>query len=568
MGHLVARVQSRLPIAPWLRGYDRSWLTPDVVAGLAAGAVVIPQAMAYASIANLPVQVGLYTCMVPMAVYALLGGSRTLSVSTTSTIAVLTASALVAGGVAAGSSDPARSLATLTLLVGIILLVARVLHLGVLIDNISEATLTGIKVGVGLTVAAGQLPSLLGIAGDPSADNFFSELRAVIDHIGDTSWQTALFAGVTIAVLVTLRRVAPSVPAPLIAVLGGILLVAIASIDQHGVALIAPVPSGLPSPVAPRFEHVGALLPGAFAIAIMVFLETLAVGRSVRRRSEPPIQNDQELLASGLSCGAGAFFGSMPSAGGFSQTAINLRSGARTQLSELVTVVLAIACALFLGGVLSDLPQATLGCMVVIAVLGLIDISAFTLYWRLSRLEFWVAVATAASGLVLGLLPAVLVGVLLTLLLVLVELSRVGVTELQPTPEGHDIEAAGPRTAPVPGLLLLRLDGPLYTANVRSVNRKIVAAVEQHPGTEIVVVDATPIARVTLTVTQEFAELERELAEHGAVVWIAGLPPHTLELSKHLPLWPVLEQEQRIYPTTLAALREYRSRQTASSRAP
>ena len=143
--------------------------------------------MAYATIADLPVEVGLYTCMVPMAVYALLGGSRTLSVSTTSTIAVLTASTLVAGGVAAGSSDPARALATLTLLVGAILLVARLLRLGGADRQHLRATLTGIKVGVGLTVAAGQMPKLLGIPADPSADNFFSEMRAVFRQLGDTS---------------------------------------------------------------------------------------------------------------------------------------------------------------------------------------------------------------------------------------------------------------------------------------------------------------------------------------------------------------------------------------------
>jgi len=434
-------------VASWLRGYHRAWLTKDVGGGLAAGAVVIPQAMAYARIADLPTEVGLYTCMVPMAVYALVGGSRALSVSTTSTIAVLTGSTLVAAGVAAGTDDPARALATLTLLVGIILFVARILRLGVLIDNISEATLTGIKFGVGLTVAAGQLPSLLGTTADPTADNFFSELRAVIDHLDDISWVTVAFSAGTIAVLILLRRVAPAVPAPLVVVIGGIVLVTLASLDEHGVALIAPIPSGLPTAVAPRWDEVRDLVPGAFAIAIMVFLETLAVGRAVRRPDEPPIDNNQELAAGGLACAAGAFFRAMPSAGGFSQTAINQRAGARTQLSELVTVALAVACALFLGGVLSDLPEATLASMVVVAVLGLIEPAAFVRFWRLSRIEFWVATVTAASGLLLGLLAAVLVGVLLTLLLVIVELDRVGLTELQPTPDRTDVIPAGPTPA-------------------------------------------------------------------------------------------------------------------------
>ncbi len=275
-----------IPALTWLPRYDRSWLAKDLLGGVAAGAVVVPQAMAYATIADLPVEVGLYTCMVPMVVYALLGGSRTLSMSTTSTVATLTGSTLIAAGVAAAASDPVGDLAMLTLLVGAILLVARLLRLGGLIDNISLATLSGIKVGVGLTVAAGQVPKLLGIPGDPTATNFFEDMDAIIDQLGDVSWVTVGFSVATLVVLFGLGRILPAVPAPLVAVALGIGLVAVASLDEHGVALIAPVPSGLPSPVWPSFDNVEALLPGAFAIAIMCFLETAAVaGASVGQPS-------------------------------------------------------------------------------------------------------------------------------------------------------------------------------------------------------------------------------------------------------------------------------------------
>jgi high affinity sulfate transporter 1 len=546
-------------LAPSLRGYDRSWLGKDVVGGLSAGAVVVPQAMAYATIAGLPVQVGLYTCMVPMVVYALLGGSRTLSVSTTSTIAVLTASSLLAAGVAAGASDPSRALATLTLLVGVILLLARVLRAGALIDNISEATLTGVKVGVGLTVAAGQLPGLLGVAEDADADNFFSEMRNVLDQLGDMSLVTVAFSVGTITTLLALRRYAPRVPAPLVAVVGGILLVQVAKLDEHGLALIAPVPSGLPTPVAPDVDHWRELLPGAFAIAIMCFLETAAVARSVRRRDEPPIDNDQELVASGFACTLGAFFRAMPSAGGFSQTAINQSAGARTQLSEIVTALLAVACALFLGGVLSDLPHATLGCLVVVAVVGLIDLRAFGEFWRLNHIEFWVAVAVAACGLVLGLLAAVFAGVILTFVLVLIELDRVGVTELQPTPDGTDVTVAGPDTVAVPGLLAMRVQGPLYTANVRSVCRKLLAAVDEHPGTDTLLVDGTAVGQLGVTIVNQVEELERELGDRGVALWFASLAPKALETARRLPRWTELAEARRVHPTTAAAVRAYRA---------
>jgi high affinity sulfate transporter 1 len=545
-----------VPALDWVRHYDRSWLGRDVLGGVAAGAVVVPQAMAYASIADLPAQVGLYTCMVPMVVYALLGGSRTLSVSTTSTVAILTGSTLVSAGVAGSGEDPVGDLAMLTVLVGVILLAARLLRLGSLIDNISEATLTGIKIGVGLTVAAGQLPKLLGITGDPTATAFFGELRGVIDDLGDISWTTLALSAATIVVLLGLARLLPQVPAPLVAVVLGIVLVGVWSIDEHGVALIAPVPSGLPLPVAPSFDHAGDLVGGAFAIAIMCFLETASVAGAVRQRDEPAIDNDQELAANGVACVAGAIFRAMPSAGGFSQTAINQRAGARTQLSEVVTALLAVACALFLGGVLSDLPQATLGCMVVVAVIGLIKPSEMRRFWRIDRLSFWVAVITAAAGLVLGLLAAVLVGVLLTLLLVLHELNGIGVTELQPTPAGDDVLVAGPATRPVPGLLVLRVDGPIYTANVHNIHRRILAAVDA-ADPETVVLDLSAIAATSVTVLDQSIDLDQQLVARDVGFWVTALTPRVLAMVSRLPRFEELQAAGRVFPTALAAIHHF-----------
>ncbi len=243
-------------------GYRREWLRADLVGGLAAGCVVVPQAMAYATIAGLPVQVGLYTCMVPMAVYALLGGSRLLSVSTTSTIATLTATTLIAAGVAAGSDDALGDLATLVLLVGIVLLAGRLLRLGPLVDNISDAIVIGLKVGVGLTVAAGQLPKLLGVPADPDASSFVEQVDAVLGHLGDVSWSTVALSTAAIAGLLLLARVAPRIPAPLVVVAAGIVLVALFDLEEHGIALISEVPSGLPAPRLPSFDAVDRLLPG------------------------------------------------------------------------------------------------------------------------------------------------------------------------------------------------------------------------------------------------------------------------------------------------------------------
>lgn len=554
---------SSVTVAPTLAGYRRSWLRPDIVAGLSAGAVVIPQAMAYATIADLPVQIGLYTCMVPMVVYALLGGSRTASVSTTSTIATLTASTLVGAGIAAGSEDAQTALMTLTLMVGVILLLARLARLGSIIENISDATLTGIKIGVGLTVAAGQLPKLLGVPADPAATGFFRVLWSALKHLGSANPATVILAAASIAGLYAMSKLLPRVPGPLVVVAVGIALVAFAHLDDHGVALISPVPSGIPLPGVPRLRDIGDLLPGALAISMMAFLETVAVGRGVRRASEPQIDSNQELFANGMASLAGSFFHTLPPAGGFSQTAVALRAGARTQMAAIVTAVLAVAVALFLAPVLDDLPQATLGAMVVVATLGLLDFGALALFWRVSRVEFWIAVGTAVVGLVMGLLPAVAVGVVATLYLVLRELNRPHVVQLTRGPDGRWVGGTPTAATEPANPLVLRVASGLYTANVRSNTEGIRRRVDElaaagHP-VHTVVLDCSWIPDVTLTVMRAFLDVVNELQDSGVTVYFAELPARNLATVRRTAVGRDLQQQGRLFSTVDRAVAALRS---------
>ncbi len=546
--------QSTAVFAPTLVGYRMPWLRADLVAGLSAGAVVIPQAMAYASIADMPVQIGLYTCMVPMIVYALLGGSRTVSVSTTSTIATLTASTLIGAGIAAGSEDAQTSLMTLTLMVGVILVVARILRLGAIIENISDATMSGIKAGVGLTVAASQLPKLLGVPGDPDATGFVDVLGGVLGQLGDANGATVALSAASIAALVVMSRFVPRVPGPLVVVAVGIALIAFTGLRDRGVELITEVPRGIPLPGIPSLHDVGGLLPGALAISVMAFLETVAVARGVRRPEEPQIDSDRELLANGVASMAGSFFHTLPPAGGFSQTAVSLRAGARTQLSGIVTAFLAVLVALFLAPVLSDLPQATLGAMVVVATLGLVDLGAFVRYWQVNRMEFWIASATALIGLTAGLLPAVLAGVLLTLYLVLHELNRPHVLQLTRNVEGgwRALEPDAPPVASDP--LVLRVDSGLYTANVRANTREISRRVlEMRPST--LVLDCSRISQVTTTVMRNLLDLDRELSDAGTEVFYAALPRTNLATVRRTALGRELDSAGRVFASVEDAVR-------------
>lgn len=524
-------------LPPTLVGYRRSWLGADIVAGIAAGAVVIPQAMAYATIADLPVQVGLYTCIVPMLVYALLGGARAMSVSTTSTIATLTATTLVSVGVVAGSDDVLGSLMMLMLLVGVILVLARVLRLGGLVENISGATVLGLRIGVGATVAVGQLPQLLGETSGVTGHGFIRCLVAVGQALDSMNGPTIALSAGSILVMLLLARFAPRVPGTLVVVIGGILLVRFAHIDEAGVALIPPVPGGIPLPGLPDLAHVVDLIPGALAIAVMAFLESAAVARVIRRPSEPLVDADRELLATGAANVIGSFFTALPAAGGFSQSAVNERAGAKTQLSSLVTVVLAVLVALFLGPVISLLPQATLAAMVVVAVVGLIDVPQLVRWARVSRIDFWVALITALIGLTAGLLIAVAAGVVITLILVLRELN---------IPKVDVVAKRGDAVA-------LHVGRGLYTANMLSNERAIIdLARSMRP--RVLVLDLERLDVLTVTVLDGLADLERELAGSGVTLHLARLPDTAVAVAMHDDWYRRLVAEGRVHDTVAGGM--------------
>ncbi|MPT15060.1 MAG: SulP family inorganic anion transporter [Microbacterium sp.] len=523
-----------------LDGYQRRWIVRDVLAGLSAGAVVVPQAMAYATIADLPVQVGLYTCIVPMLVYALLGGSRAMSVSTTSTIATLTATTLVSAGVAAGADDAIGALMMLTLLVGVVLLLARACRLGSLVENISGATVLGLKIGVGATVAVGQLPKLLGETFDFSGHGFLRSLVAVGEALDSVNVPTLLLSAGSIATLLLLKRFAPRVPGTLVVVAAGMLLVGVGGIDDLGVDLIAPVTGGLPVPGIPDLSEAAALVPGALAIAVMAFLESAAVARSLRQATEPQIDSDQELFATGAANTVGAFFSAMPAAGGFSQSAVNQGAGARSQLATLTTVALAVAVALFLAPVLSLLPEATLAAMVFTAVAGLVNIPELVRWARISRIDFWVATAVAAIGLTAGLLPAVAVGVVVTLVLVLRELNipRIRVVGRRGSALGVEPERG------------------LYTANALANQRLIVQTVSaQAEPVRTLVLGLPQQVVMSITVLDTLEALDRELSQLGVLLHLAAVPEAAAAVAARTPWYSGLVGAGRVHPTVDIGLR-------------
>ncbi|MDA0171656.1 SulP family inorganic anion transporter [Solirubrobacter taibaiensis] len=412
----------------------------DALAGVTTAAVVIPQSMAYATIAGLPVQVGLYTALVPLLAYALVGTSRALSVTTTSTIAALTGAA-----VATVPPDQAMAAATtLAMLAGLLLVAAGVLKLGFLADFISHPVLAGFKAGTGLLIAVGQLGKVLGI--EQTGDSFFEKLRSAIQNLGEISWPTAGLAAATIAGLYALKRT--QIPGALVAVGAGIAVGALGLLD---VALTGAVPSGLPTPVAPDLDLIGPLLPAAAGIALMSFVESIAAGRAIAHKGEREPIADRELLALGAANLAGGLFRSLPAGGGLSQTAVN--DGAETKRAGLVTAGVTVLTLLFLTSVFADLPQATLGALVLVSAIGLIQIEPLRQIGEIHRRGVLCGLVTLLGVLTLGVLQGVLIGVLASMLLVFHALNHPQIDQLD---DGT-----------------IRIHGPLYFANVQRVKRHV-----------------------------------------------------------------------------------------------
>jgi SulP family sulfate permease len=525
-----------LPFADWLFNYQKEWLRPDLIAGLTTAAVVIPKAMAYATIAGLPVQVGLYTALVPLAIYALMGTSRPLSVSTTTTIAVLTATEL--GQVVPGG-DPTSLLkasAMLTLLVGGILVLASLLRLGFIANFISEPVLVGFKAGIGLVIVLDQIPKILGIH-IPRA-SFFQNVLAIVRGTPEAKLATLAVGLAMIVLLVGIERFLPRMPAPLIAVAVGIMATRFLGLQEHVVELVGRIPQGLPSITIPEFSLVQELWPGALGIALMSFTETIAAGRAFAKSEEPPIRPNRELLATGIANAGGAFVGAMPAGGGTSQTAVNRRAGARTQLSELVTAMVALATILLLAPLLGLMPQATLAAIVIVYSIGLIQPKEFQAILNIRRTEFTWALTAFAGVVLLGTLKGIIVAIVVSLMALASQVANPPVYVLGRKPgtnvfRPHSKEH--PEDETFPGLLLLRLEGRIFFANAGNIGQKIRLLVnEAQP--KVVVLDFRAVFDLEYSALKALSEGEKRLRDLGVSTWLVGLNPGVLQMVQRAPL--------------------------------
>jgi len=525
----------RLPVFTSLRGYQPGWLRGDAVAGLTVWAVLVPEALAYATIAGVSPVVGLYAAPGALIFYAAFGSSKHLVTGPMAATAALSAAAV--GQVAAGKAGAFAALTvTLALVTGVLALAAGLARLGFVANFISEPVLKGFIVGLALTIIVGQVPKLLGVS--KGEGDFFDQLWHLITHLGQAQGLTVLVGLGSLAVVLVLRRFAPVVPAPLVAVLAGILAVHIFNLDQHGLDIVGHINGGLPAFGLPHVPSADYLKLAGPAVGVMLvgFAEGLGAAKTYAARDGYQIDANKELIGLGAANLAAGLSSGMVVNGSLSKTAVNGSAGARTQASGLVVAVLTVITLLFLTGLFEDLPEATLAAVVIAALIELVDYKALAALWRAyssrlgkiygfaARADFIAAMAAMLGVLIFDTLPGLIIGVLDSVLLLIYRVSRPHVAVLGEVPgsggQWADV-AIHPEDQAVPGITVLRVEAGLFFGNADHVHDAISDAAAAD-GTRAVVLDCQTTPSVDVTAARMLNQLAADLGKRGVRLVLAG----------------------------------------------
>lgn len=553
----------RMPFSS-LHGYRSAWLVPDLVAGLTVWAVLVPEALAYATIAGVSPEVGLYAAPSALLFYAAFGSSRHLVVGPMSATAALSAAAV--GSVVAGNGGVYAALtATLAITTGVLALIAGLARLGFVANFISEPVLKGFIIGLAFTIMIGQVPKLLGVG--KGTGDFFAQLGHILLELGDVSGPTVLVGGASLAALLGLRHFAPKIPASLVVVLVGIIVAKVAHLSAHGVELVGHIPSGLPDYGLPSVgaESYLHLAGPAVGIVLVGFAEGLGAAKTYAASERYDIDANRELIGLGAANVAAGLSSGMVVNGSLSKTAVNGGAGAKTQASGLVVAVLTVITLLLLTGLFEDLPETTLAAVVIVAVLELVDVGAMqrlyrcvsgplkAMYGPAARADFIAACAALLGVMVFDTLPGLFIGIGASAVLLVYKASRPHVAELGLDPAHPDRyvdRSRDPRAEPPVGVVILRVESPLFFANADSVEA-VVRVASARADVRAIVLDAETMAAIDMTAADMLGGLADRLESAGVRLVMArevGQVRDVLVAAEagHQPL--------EVYPTVHAAV--------------
>ncbi len=526
-------LKSFFPIMEWLPAYKRSWLRPDLIAALTVWALVVPEAMAYAGIAGMPPEAGLYAAPLALVGYAIFGTSKHLNVGPSSTVAALSFS-VVAGLAAVGSQDFISLTVALAILVGLLLFIAGVLRLGVMADFFSKPVLDGFIVGVAITIVVSQMDKLLGYD-IPDELDFIPDFLVLISDAASVYWPTVIVGMVSLGLLFLIERYIPKLPGSITVLFLSIIASIVFGFEEIGIEVVGNIPAGLPQLGIPAvtLEQILSLVPGAIGIALVAFAESVATARSYASRFKYKVNANQELIALGASnAGAGISQGFVVD-GSLSKTSASVQAGSKSQMVSIFAAGIILVTIVALTPLFYALPEATLGAIVIHAVWHLINFKKLAFYRHITAIDFWTSVLATVGVLVLGILQGLLLAVGLGLLALLSgtksrTTSILGKVPgemvyrgLENYPEGETFE----------GLLILRFDGSLYFANAPDFADEIRTGIEwSDPKPRVVLVDGESINGIDATAIDTIHELRNELDREGIKLRFARVRSHVFEI--------------------------------------
>lgn len=466
--------KSIFPPLQWIKEYSWRWLRSDIIAGITLAAYGIPVSMAYASLAGLPVQCGIYGYFIGGIFYALFGTGRQLAIGPTSAISLLIGTSLAT--MAKGDVQHWTDIASLTaLILAILSLLAFILRLSSIINFISESVLLGFKAGAAMIIALTQIPKLLGIPG--GGNSFFERIGTIFQQLPEVNFRVLIFGLVAIAILVAGNKLFPGRPIAIFLVVTSIILMYVTSLPLAGFSLTGYIPSGLPELHFPSLHYLDLqqVIPLAFACFLLAYIESVSAVRTLASTGGYEIDTRQELLALAFANGAVAFTHSYPVTGGLSQSAINSKAGAKTSLSLIFASVTIGLCLIFLTDPMKYLPNVVLAVILLVAISGLIDLKGMMHLWKVNRVEFTVAMIALLGVIVFGILKGVVLAAVYSIVLLLraVSVPHVAFLGRIPGTTRYTDVSRHPDNEAVPGLLIFRVESALYYFNVENVRKAI-----------------------------------------------------------------------------------------------
>jgi sulfate permease, SulP family len=475
--------KSIFPPLQWIKGYSPKHLKSDLFAGITLAAYAIPVSMAYASLAGLPVQYGIYGYLIGGIFYAIFGTGRQLAIGPTSAISLLIGTTIAA--MANGDVQRWAEIASLTALVmAVMSFLAYLMHLNSIINFISESVLLGFKAGAAITIALTQLPKLLGVTG--GGNGFFERAGILFSQIPETNLDVLLYGLTAIILLVLGQKFLPGRPVAIVLVVVSIILISFTSLIHIGFSVAGEMPSGLPGFQVPtlRVKDVDGVIPLAFACFLLAYIESVSAARTLGESGGYEINPRQELLGLAAANAAVAFGHGYPVTGGLSQSAVNSKAGATTPLSLVFASAVIALCLLFLTGMMKNMPNVILASILLVAVSGLFDIKGLIHLWKISRMEFIIAMVALSGVIVLGILKGVILAAIVSIILLLRAVARPNVTFLGRIPGTRRYSDADrhPDNELIPGLLIVRVESSLFYFNIENIHSIIWSKIQESDG--------------------------------------------------------------------------------------